>query len=1375
MPNDLNTIASYLPILLRRQLAANPTPLSAPSIQTFSAAFLFGDITGFTPLTVRLAQQGAEGVEGLSHLLSGYFDKLINLIMTHGGDILKIAGDAVLVIWPVTGDDERVSLQRAAQCALAIQTELHNYKIFEGAHLSMRIGLSCGQLSLAQLGGVFGRWEAIASGIPIIQASLAEARCKPGQVILAPEALALAADAFQMEIVETNGQLALNLLWVEDPPDLNPISIPSLALEAVAAARAYIPGAILQHLASGHATFLSELRRLTVIFINLPSFESIENIDEAQTLIQTLQRALYHYEGSVNQLIVDDKGTTLVAALGLPPLAHEDDPVRGMLVALEMAAGLQKLHQQYAIGITSGQVYCGERGNAYRREYALLGDSVNTSARLMQAVLKAGGNDIFCDAATYQAAKSRIDFETLAPVMVKGKVEPIAIYRPLQEKSVPLQPRRELIGRQTEKNVLSSALQSLMRGEIQGPIIIEGEAGLGKSRLVEEVRRQAQTARLVSFSGNGDAIERSSAYHAWRDAMRDGFGLLPGETQEEQRAKIWSLLPEYWRPYAPLLNVVLPLNFPETETTATLTQQARLDQTRALLDDLLFGLLCSPASTILILEDAHWFDTASWAIVVSASQLARKLPLLLIVTTRPIQDAYSPEYIQLQEQPETRLLRLSPLAEAETTALVRQHLQTAHVGTALNAFIEEQAEGNPFFVDEILLVLQESGFLNHSADSCDLKLGMPTQNIGLPDTIQGLITNRIDRLNPAEQMTLKVASVLGRTFSIEMVRAIYPPEAGDVDIAAHLKTLQERGFIAPIGQKDYIFNHALTRDTIYNHMLFAQRRKLHRAIAEKVEQIHRHDLDPYYALLAYHWQYAIGSTQDDLALTAKALDALEKAGEQASRRLTYFESAEFFSHALALAAKLPADLTQTLVPKLRQMRWLSAFGIAQVHLGRLAEARQVLGQAAQLGGYTIPETNAGLYLAISRETIIQIWHRLRPKNFIPSKSNELEQQEYITCEGLNWLFSANFLSNNFIQAIVTTLMTVNIAENLKNPPKGILASCYGILCFIANFVGQNRLSNIYERLSLDVPLLDSHPIMRTTLDGMLSVHFLDKGEWKLAKIHCDKVLAILERQPRAYYLKGTIFTQLSFWNHFQGNYMSHWENAGIVGQLGRMGNNMELQLWDLCGQIMIHTALGKFDALQISLDKSKHLLPDIQGSSPSELFLTAYQAKLALVLKQWDKAETDTKKLEQIWSLSPMPVFWSIFGKTICAEVPLTQWKLAHSSTDPAKINYWRSAAKRACGALTQFARLIPIGKPDALRCQGDYDWLNGNPAKAQRNWQASLEAATQLSMPHQAALAHWSLGHLPGPQQSVHRQAAREILEGLGALAYFEYLETLL
>ena len=222
----------------------------------------------------------------------------------------------------------------------------------------------------------------------------------------------------------------------------------------------------------------------------------------------------------------------------------------------------------------------------------------------------------------------------------------------------------------------------------------------------------------------------------------------------------------------------------------------------------------------------------------------------------------------------------------------------------------------------------------------------------------------------------------------------------------------------------------------------------------------------------------------------------------------------------------------------------------------------------------------------------------------------------------------------------------------------------------------------------------------------------------------------------------------------------------MLGQLGRISNNVEIQSWSLGAEGGLHAFLGNFEALQVDVNKLQHLHPD----SPTWA-LMVQQARLALSLQQLEQAYAFTKELEQELAHSPF-LYFNLPEETICAEVPLTLWQCAGRSTDSADIQRWRASAKRACRRLAQFAHIYPIGKPDWLRYQGDYDWLNGNYVQARRNWQASLEAAQKLSMPRYIAQAHWSLGHLPGPQQSVHRQAAREILEGLGALAYFEYLE---
>jgi class 3 adenylate cyclase len=1373
MTTYLDILTSYLPVLLRQQLRADPTPLRAPRAETFPAAFLFGDITGFTSLTARLAQKGNEGVEELSRLLHGYFDTLISIIAAHGGDILKIAGDGVQVVWPCHDETMDVTILRAAQCALAIQAELHNYETFEGAKLAMRIGLGAGPLTLVQLGGVFGRWEALVTGSPISQAGLAEQDCQPGQVILSPEAWALAYDSLpvKMEMVGQDRKQVLRLLEVRQSPAPLPTLFIPLVSEAETAARAYIPGAILQSLTAGQTGFLSELRRLTVIFVNLPDFERIRDLSDAQTIIQTLQRALYHYEGSVNQFIIDEKGATLIAAMGLPPFAHQDDPVRGLLAALEMATGLRALNQRYAVGITSGQVYCGERGNIHRREYALLGDAVNIAARLMQAVLKTQTSDIFCDSATWQATKSRMDFDALTSIMVKGKAEPIAIYRPMREKSAVWHDQDELLGREIEKDLLSHAVQLLLRGELQGPIIIEGEAGMGKTRLIEELKRQADIAGLAFFSGLGDAIERTTAYHAWRNVIRQWFGLLPGESMEEQRAKVEATLSEDWRAYAPVLDSFLPLNFPETEQTSALTPQTRRDKSIDMMNNLLLDLF-SFTPTVLVLEDAHWFDTASWTTQTAVSQLGRTIPLLLVLTTRPLPEPPPPEYVRLLEEPGCRPLRLRPLESAQTVALIQQRLQMDRVGASLKEFVQRRAEGNPFFAKETILTLREAGALIETSNGYDLKPGIIQENISLPDTIQGLISNRIDRLSTIEQTTLKVASVLGRVFDAEMVHAVYPTSEDDTEIGLTLLHLQKCDFIKSVDGGSYMFNHALIREAIYHQMLFSQRRQLHRAVAEWVEKTYADHLDPHYALLAYHWRHTLGDSQEDPVLLPKALDYLEKAGQQAAANLTYQESAEFFSRALDLVDKLPVTLAY-LVPRLRKIYWITALGIAQSNQGYHGKAIQSLEQALRLGGRPMPKTKMELSFAVVREIIVQVWHRLRPAFLLPRLSKEREQLDCILAEAQAWLARPYISYTQFTNTVLTTLRGANVSENLSTPPS-TLSLVYSYMNFFTSLAGSNPVESLYAQLARNTPVSSTEPTLQSGVDALLLGRFTGEGQWERAKFHAEQGLALLERQPTGYFARGTIFAVLGSAHAYQGRYVDQLEQAEVIGQLGRMSNDLDLQSQCMSALASAHSLMGDFHSLQDDLARWESLTPSALAESMRILFV-CYRARLALALHDWEAAEAYAGQLEQMLSGLSVDFYFFLEIRSTCAELLLTFWGRTAKDADPQKIRYWQVSAARACRSIWNFARLYPIGKSAAFRCQGDYDWLTGDVARAKRNWQSALLTARQIDMPHEEALAHWALARLPGPEQKNHREAARQILEGLDAGAYFAYLENLL
>lgn len=191
MSDLIETLASYLPNLIHRRLALDPTPISQPDSEHFGAAVLFADISGFTALTERLAQQGPAGAEELTHLLNTYFDQLIDLITDHGGDIVKFAGDALLALWPTAGGSEfhlAAATYLAARCSLAAQKHLNAYEVTPGTQLSLKMAVGAGDVLTMHLGGAYSRWEFLVTGDPIVQVGFAGESARPGDVLLSPEA-----------------------------------------------------------------------------------------------------------------------------------------------------------------------------------------------------------------------------------------------------------------------------------------------------------------------------------------------------------------------------------------------------------------------------------------------------------------------------------------------------------------------------------------------------------------------------------------------------------------------------------------------------------------------------------------------------------------------------------------------------------------------------------------------------------------------------------------------------------------------------------------------------------------------------------------------------------------------------------------------------------------------------------------------------------------------------------------------------------------------------------------------------------------------------------------------------------------------------------
>ncbi len=1000
----LDDLARYVPNLVVRHLApATPQPL----IEHFRAAVLFVDITGFTALAEQLTRRELADAEMLSQVLNEYFGQLTTLITDHGGDIMKFAGDALLAVWIADGAAEsaeqrtadlRHATLRAAQCALAIQTLLHAYSVGTTA-LTMRIGIGAGPISAVHIGGHAGRREFTLLGAALARVSQAEQLAQPGTVILAPVAWSLIADSVDGAALADGEYRRLLSLNVGVPRV--PLERTALPAEAESSLRAYIPAVVLDRIAASQTGYLSELRRVTVLFIQLPELvpDRLEiELPRLQALIDTFQLTLDRFEGSLNKISIDHKGLALVVAFGLPPHAHEDDAARGVLAALEMRQQLIEHAFPCSIGITSGRAFCGTVGGATRREYTLIGASVNLAARLMQASqISPAGREILCDQASYLAAQDRASFERLPDIMVKGRSTALAVYRPILASPAVRKPKtlalRPLVGRVRERAVLIDALEALQQRR-GGVCIIEGEAGLGKSRLLEELQDHAYALNLAVGVGASDAVEQTTPYHSWRDVLQELLGLELGSDPALRREQVARAIGPDLRDYAPLLSAMLLLDLPDNDLTLPMTDQLRAENTRAVLIAILSNVAASHPLA-LILEDTHWMDSASWAL---ALEVGRRLPAaLLILATRPQAELLPAAFSELAALAGNRYLRLQPLPATAILALVGQRLGVSHLPPEVETLILHKAEGNPFFSEELAYALRDTGILQIAGGECRLAPNIDLSQITFPDTVQGVVASRIDKLPPPQQLALKVASVIGRVFAFRVLGAVYPVDIDKPHLATYLEVLQDLDITprdASSLELQYLFKHAITQEVAYSFLLFAQRRELHTAIARWYEQSAT-DLTPFYPLLAHHWSRSVDETQAVHPARASAIHYLTLAGEQALRTSAFREARTFFEQALTLTPTMALTLERAqLLNNLGETYFqLSDYNAAEdqlkasLALARVVEDRQGIVNALsnlgrvgwQLGTYAEAQLylEEGLELATDLHDLTGVAHILK--------------------------------------------------------------------------------------------------------------------------------------------------------------------------------------------------------------------------------------------------------------------------------------------------------------------------------------------------------------------------------------------------------------
>jgi predicted ATPase/class 3 adenylate cyclase len=950
MSDNIETLARYVPPSIAREIYSDPTKPAGSRDERLQAAVLFADVSGFTSLTEMLANKGPAGAEEITNLLNDYFGQMILLVEHEGGEVVQFSGDGLLVIFPARNETLALATRRAFQAAQKMQSlsssNFADLKTTVGRiSLAMKIGIGAGEILVLTVGGVLGQWKYVVAGQAVSQAAEVERRTPVGEVLLSPKAEAVMAGqaVTARPLVRLNWSQAVERQTVKG------------ALEG------YIPAAITHRLSAGQSDWLAELRRMSILFANVKGLEydGDQVVDQLHQFVRTTQEIINRYEGLINKLAVDDKGTVLLALFGAPPHAHEDDPERAIRCALDLqlAAAQQKL--ELAIGLAVGRVFAGPVGGLSRREYTVMGDRVNLAARLMTAAMDSrqdGDEDlvtpILCDDDTFMAVGFHLMFDKPPSIQVKGKTGLVPVYSPIRDFDTQLEEesaqsiadlnetaalKGPLIGREAEMEAFDRLLAEVDHGK-NWVLILEGEAGIGKSRLIQEMIRFSRRDGLPVLIGAGQSLEQHTPYRAWRDIFNAYFELedLPPAALPEKQSQVLRCLAEFdpalvYR--APLLNDVLGLMLPETHLTRMMDADLRHQSLTALLIALL-RWRCRSAPLVLVLEDVHWLDSLSWELSLAVAQSLFDQPLLMMIAMRPLDDDIKRNrLVTLDDLPNVHHMVLESLEPDEVVSLAASRLGVVvqDFPREVAGLIENRSGGNPFFAEELIYALRDTGVIRlvvSEPDQADggaqgriaaeswgpvpnmAETGRRCEVVGdlealvLPETLQGVILSRIDRLQPDAQLALKVAAVIGRTFSYRTLHDVLKVHTSisENHLRSYLDELVELDLTpleASIPELVYFFKHFITREVAYDLLLFAQRRDLHRAVARWYEDTFGDGpgLAQYYPLLVHHWRQA--EEMERVRYYCRL------AGQQAAEQFGNAEALEYLNQALALSENDP--------------------------------------------------------------------------------------------------------------------------------------------------------------------------------------------------------------------------------------------------------------------------------------------------------------------------------------------------------------------------------------------------------------------------------------------------------------------------------------
>jgi tetratricopeptide (TPR) repeat protein len=685
--------------------------------------------------------------------------------------------------------------------------------------------------------------------------------------------------------------------------------------------------------------------------------------------------------------------------------------------------------------------------------------------------------------------------------------------------------------------------------------------------------------------------------------------------------------------------------------------------------------------------------------------------------------------------------------------MVCQRLGVRTLPKSVASFIAERAEGHPFHCEELAYALRDSQLIHVQNGVCQVSPDAgDLSRLNFPTTIEGVITSRIDRLSPQQQLVIKVSSVIGRLFAFNALQAIHPATATPANLRHHLGDLDRLDITqlqTPEPNLVYVFKHIITQEVAYNLLLFSQRRQLHRQVAEWYEHTHSNDLDDISPLLAYHWLNTLDVGNLDSALAVKALHYGEVAGDLAVRSYANQEAVRLFNSIKELASHLRDE---SLVPKIRQAHWELQLGEAYLGLGQLLESRQHFEQCLELLGWPVPSIGGKMSLSLLRQILWRVgWKR----PFTPTPEQRLALQK--AARAYELLGQIYYLTNLTVPTLYAMIRGLNLAEQVgEGTPE--LARAYANMSGAIAMVPLFKKSLAYEANAWETMSSLQDITTKTYLHLITTVHKINIANWDEAEQGFDKGLALAnqlgDRRTAGFCISGR--AHIFLYRGYLRDSMAWFEQLEALGEASH-----DVTHWGtaLGGKGACHTRRGQWADALAHIDKSLTLSVEA-GNALAEW---NNRARLGLVQFFRGEMEAVLETAESTFTYAMQAPHTAFANTTIYTELLTTLLLLWEQSPQP----HLPAKTATLCKRYKQYTRIFPFALPAYYRLNGWREWLNGRPTSAIKSWDQSLKEAQRLRMPYDEGMTHFEIGRhlsLTDPQRSHHLDEASRILTELEA-----------